>query len=127
MSIAQLQLPGQIQAPNVDWSLLTQIGSQIGNAFGERRRRDELGAALSGLVDTAPENGTSLANVGTANPSMPTPQSNVPRGVRNNNPGNIKDSPFAKSMPGYAGNEGEFAKFETPEHGLGAMDALLTS
>src|ERR1700745_3350557 len=30
----------------------------------------------------------------------------APRGVRNNNPGNIEDGEFAKSQPGYMGSDG---------------------
>lgn len=50
-----------------------------------------------------------------------------PRGIRNQNPGNIEDGPFARSLPGYAGSDGRFAKFDTMEAGQGAMDALLAS
>lgn len=50
-----------------------------------------------------------------------------PRGIRNNNPLNIEDGPFTKSQPGYAGTDGRFAKFETPEHGVAAASALLDS
>lgn len=48
-----------------------------------------------------------------------------PRGIRNNNALNIEDGPFAKSQPGYAGSDGRFAKFQTPEHGASAASALL--
>lgn len=48
-----------------------------------------------------------------------------PRGIRNNNALNIEDGPFAKSQPGYAGSDGRFAKFQTPEHGVSAANALL--
>jgi hypothetical protein len=51
----------------------------------------------------------------------------LPRGVRNNNFGNIEDGSFAQSLPGYKGSDGRFAVFETPEHGMTAMDRLLTS
>lgn len=50
----------------------------------------------------------------------------APRGVRNNNFGNIEDGPFARGLPGYAGGDGRFAVFETPDHGWNAMDVLLT-
>lgn len=53
--------------------------------------------------------------------------SSQPRNVRNNNPGNIEDGPFAKSLPGYKGSDGRFAIFETPEAGAGAQTALLAS
>lgn len=48
-----------------------------------------------------------------------------PRGTRNNNPGNIEDGPFARSLPGYAGTDGRFALFDTPEAGRAANDALM--
>jgi hypothetical protein len=47
------------------------------------------------------------------------------RAAKNNNPGNIIDSEFARSQPGYAGTDGRFARFETPEHGEAAMHGLL--
>jgi hypothetical protein len=49
------------------------------------------------------------------------------RGERNNNFGNIEDGPFARSQPGYVGSDGRFARFETADHGLAAIDALLSS
>lgn len=51
----------------------------------------------------------------------------APRGIRNNNPLNIEDGPFTRSQPGYAGSDGRFAKFQTPEHGVSAANALLDS
>ena len=48
-----------------------------------------------------------------------------PRGIRNANPLNIEDGDFAKSQPGYAGSDGRFAKFQTPEHGVAAANKLL--
>jgi hypothetical protein len=55
------------------------------------------------------------------------PGTNQPRGRPNNNPGNIEDGPFAKSMPGYVGSDGRFAIFNSPQAGLQAMDSLLAS
>jgi len=49
----------------------------------------------------------------------------APRGVRNNNPGNIKDGDFAKSQPGYMGSDGTFAKFDSVANGTSALDNLL--
>lgn len=51
--------------------------------------------------------------------------SGVPRGVRNNNPGNIEDGPFARSLPGYRGSDGRFAIFDSPEAGINAGGELL--
>lgn len=50
-----------------------------------------------------------------------------PRNARNNNPGNIKDGPFARNLPGYKGSDGTFAIFETPETGKDALERLLSS
>jgi nucleoid-associated protein YgaU len=47
----------------------------------------------------------------------------APRGIRNNNPGNIEYGKFARSM-GATGSDGRFAKFPTPEQGIKALGAL---
>jgi len=45
---------------------------------------------------------------------------------RNNNPGNIRDGKFARSLPGYIGTgDGGFAKFATKGDGVNATKALL--
>ncbi len=49
----------------------------------------------------------------------------LPRGIRNNNFGNIEDGPFAQGLPGYVGTDGRFARFDTPEAGFGAHERLL--
>ncbi len=54
-------------------------------------------------------------------------QRNVPRGIRNNNPGNIEDGSFARSQSGYVGSDGRFARYETPEAGAAAASNLLKS
>lgn len=41
------------------------------------------------------------------------------------NPGALKDGAFARSQPGYKGNAGGFATFDTPEHGIAAQESLL--
>lgn len=56
----------------------------------------------------------------------PTPR-NLPRGLRNNNPGNIEDGDFARSQPGYVGSDGRFAIFADPRDGLAAQSTLLKS
>ncbi len=69
-----------------------------------------------------------------ADPSMPAttlvgnnPDYSVPRGIRNNNPLNIEAGGFTQGQPGFAGSDGRFAKFETPEQGTAAASALLDS
>lgn len=66
-------------------------------------------------------------NWGVVMQDAPQNQSNAPRGLRNNNPGNIEDGPFARNLPGYAGTDGRFAKFASLEAGNAAMDKLLQS
>ena len=60
-------------------------------------------------------------------PAATPQQTNLPRGLRNNNPGNIIDGPFAKNLPGYAGTDGKFAKFASLDDGNAAIDRLLQS
>jgi hypothetical protein len=121
MPIRPLQLPDPLVVPRVDFSPLVAIGQNIGNRRREDADRAAESAAFGGVVD---------ALQGT---TPPAPQE-LPRGLRNNNPGNIEDGPLAKSLPGYKGVEpdgpygkGRFAVFDTPENGMGAHDALLLS
>lgn len=51
----------------------------------------------------------------------------LPRGIRNNNPLNIEEGAFTQGQPGFAGSDGRFARFQTPEQGMGAANALLDS
>ncbi len=60
-------------------------------------------------------------------PSFGGGGSGVPRNQRNNNPGNIEDGEFAKSLPGYRGSDGRFAIFDTPDAGRAAQGRLLAS
>jgi hypothetical protein len=49
----------------------------------------------------------------------------LPRGLRNNNQLNIEAGDFTKSIPGFAGSDGRFAKFDSPEGGIMAANKLL--
>lgn len=68
--------------------------------------------------------GETLLQVGGSTPSS---GSGSPRNQRNNNPGNIEDGEFARSLPGYKGSDGRFAIFENPDAGRNAQVALLQS
>jgi len=57
--------------------------------------------------------------------NQPENTSGVPRNVRNHNVGNLIDSRWTRSQPGYVGSDGTFAKFESPEAGYAAADRLL--
>lgn len=49
------------------------------------------------------------------------------RGTRNNNPGNLKDGPFARRQPGYKGADSDgFAIFADPSQGAKAQERLLS-
>src|SRR5882672_3064802 len=145
MAIAPLQLPGPLIVPQLDFSPLDKIG----DAYVKNQERQREAAAFGGLVESIPTRGepttptmpiavpgaprsstSSYQRIPGYEPSTASagpPGGQLPRGLRNNNPGNIEDGQLAKSLPGYAGSDGRFAKFDTPENGLGAMDALLTS
>lgn len=48
------------------------------------------------------------------------------RGERNNNPGNLRASAFAKRQPGYIGSDSSnFAQYDTVENGIRAQEVLL--
>ena len=93
-------------------------------------RPKNLGEAPVAIVPRQQTNGVSLGDVAASNELSAAPQSDIgaatqPRSVRNNNPGNIVDGPFAQRMPGYKGTDGQFAIFATPEAGANATDVNL--
>lgn len=68
-------------------------------------------------------NGASTEGGGPAS----TGGASAPRSVRNNNPGNLKATPFTRSQPGYAGvDNAGYAIFNSPEDGLSAQTQLLS-
>lgn len=75
----------------------------------------------------APLPGQTSFSEGTAFDSPKTADASLPRGIRNNNPLNIEAGDFTKSQPGFTGSDGRFAKFEKPEQGVAAANALLDS
>ena len=52
-------------------------------------------------------------------------KSGLPRGIRNNNPGNIEDNGTA--WKGYTGNDGRYVIFDHPEYGIRAMNRILNT
>lgn len=61
-------------------------------------------------------------------PAAPQGDKSAPRGKRNNNPGNMRISPWVKKQPGYVGDDGEgYAVFETTQQGIDAQHRLLTN
>lgn len=48
------------------------------------------------------------------------------RGIRNNNPGNLRATPFAKRQPGYTGSDDQnFAQFSSMDAGVRAQETLI--
>ncbi len=78
-----------------------------------------------GIFDN-PEDATAYAdNLHKQQENMYTPSNGDTRGVRNNNPGNIRIS--SNKWVGQTGDDGAFAKFATPEHGIRALGKNLLS
>lgn len=121
MAIAPLQLPNALTVPQLDWSGLDKIG----DAFMRRNERERENQAFEQVVNgIGADQPAAPAMPGTVAPGTAPPT--APRGIRNNNIGNIKDGPFAKMQAGYKGADPEgHAIFETPQHGAQAMDSLL--
>ena len=93
------------------------------------------------VEDPASDDGTSATPQASSSPasgpaatspaakSTPTQASKNPgtgsRANRNNNPGNIESGKFTKGQLGYAGSDGRFAIFDTPQAGRNAQISLL--
>ena len=58
-------------------------------------------------------------------PAPPASPASAPRGIRNNNPLNIEAGSFTQGLPGYAGSDGRFARFDQPQQGIDAASKLL--
>lgn len=106
----------QIQAKKVEFKEATAKATAQ-NAVGEnylqvRQQNGELSDTVAGSRRAVAGGGESAAD--------------GPRGVRNNNPGNLEAS-SSNPWVGQTGSDGRFAKFETPEHGIRALGRNLIS
>lgn len=101
----------------VDKALVDSTGRPLYTApqYQSVGRTDRLVETRPGMVGGAPQDGGAA------------PATGGTRADRNANPGNIEDGPFARSQPGYAGSDGRFARFDSPEAGQAAQVALLQS
>ncbi|HCM7359895.1 TPA: hypothetical protein N3288_002354 [Klebsiella aerogenes] len=108
--------PEQIQAKKIEFkekvadSALSQWSAENSIAFIQSNGE---------LSDTAAGSRRAVAGGGEAS-------ADGPRGVRNNNPGNLEAS-SSNPWVGQTGSDGRFAKFETPEHGIRALGRNLLS
>src|SRR3546814_5331772 len=54
------------------------------------------------------------------------PYTTLFRSVRNNNPGNLRDSPFTRQLPGYQGADADgFAVFDRSEEHTSELQSLM--
>lgn len=85
----------------------------------------DIAKAASGGAGAAPTDAAKTAPgvIGAAS-TYATSSKTGPRGIRNNNPGNIKAGKFAAEM-GAVGSDGTFAIFRSPEDGLNALRELM--
>ncbi|MBV0363921.1 hypothetical protein [Klebsiella quasipneumoniae] len=108
--------PEQIQAKKVEFKEKVADGAlsqwSANNAIGFIQSNGELSDTAAGSRRAAAGGGEASAD--------------GPRGVRNNNPGNLEAS-SSNPWVGQTGSDGRFAKFETPEHGIRALGRNLIS
>lgn len=109
----------------------TKATIEFTSSMVDKFQNSKIGQWLIGKATDAIEYGMST-NVAKAAPSVvkaastyATSSKTGPRGIRNNNPGNIKAGKFAAEM-GAVGSDGTFAIFRTPEDGLNALRELMT-
>lgn len=106
----------QIQAKKVEFKEKVADGAlsqwSANNAIGFIQSNGELSDTVAGSRRAVAGGGESAAD--------------GPRGVRNNNPGNLEAS-SSNPWVGQTGSDGRFAKFETPEHGIRALGRNLIS
>lgn len=106
----------QIQAKKVEFKEKVADGAlsqwSVNNAIGFIQSNGELSDTVAGSRRAVAGGGESVAD--------------GPRGVRNNNPGNLEAS-SSNPWVGQTGSDGRFAKFETPEHGIRALGRNLIS
>lgn len=106
----------QIQAKKVEFKEKVADGAlsqwSANNAIGFIQSNGELSDTVAGSRRAVAGGGESTAD--------------GPRGVRNNNPGNLEAS-SSNPWVGQTGSDGRFAKFETPEHGIRALGRNLIS
>lgn len=76
----------------------------------------------------APPSGGASANSMPSSASTPSNLSGInphARGMQNNNPGNLESNAWTQKLPGYVGTDGRFAKFDTLDNGMAALDRNL--
>lgn len=81
--------------------------------------------ALSAMAATTPVSRVSIASTAGEDPTpAPGAAGGQPRGIRNNNPGNIEYS-VVNQWQGQIGSDGRFSKFSSPVYGIRALFKIL--
>jgi hypothetical protein len=124
-------LPKWLKTPGLGLALLSHTEDLNGGEeawLAERDRREKLGLSIPPADwKKSKEYQDSVKNEGKQEYKHPATFSlSMPRGLRNNNPGNIEYGDFAKRM-GAVGSDGRFAIFDSLEKGKQATDSLLES
>lgn len=91
----------------------------------QRAAAQSLALPLNGAQSPVPA--TADASAPQMTPSVPPQSPSGPAHGAPNNPGNLIDNAWTRSLPGYAGPSGRFASFSTPEAGVSALEANLGS
>lgn len=104
------------------------LGRTIAKTLAFFGNKDAADAVASEERTTPPAAVPSKPSTVTTAPARPAPNKNDPRGIRNNNPGNIEYGNFAANQ-GAIGREeqGRFAVFKDAQAGIDALVALLRS
>lgn len=100
---------------------------QSGNAdlIEADAKKQAIADAMLALQGGAPAAAPVVAPAPATVVPAPAADTSAPRGIRNNNPLNIEAGTFTAGLPGYAGSDGRFARFETPDQGVAAADRLI--
>lgn len=98
------------------------LAAVAGLMFASRANASETGAVPVTTPTTGGNTAPTTKPTTTEKPPV-TVSGPVPRGIRNNNPGNIKKS--ASPWVGKVGNDGTFEIFDTAQNGIRAMGRLL--
>jgi len=105
--------PEQIQAKKIEFKEATArqaVENQLGASYMDFMQRNGEPSDLGGAMRVPSVGGGSTGDA---------------RGIRNNNPGNIRKS--GEKWQGQTGDDGDFVQFATPEHGIRALSRNLLS
>lgn len=116
----QVNEQGQATADQMTLAI-NQFAAAVGDFAGAAPSVQEMLAAWAGSA------GKAAGLPGSSNAALPGTKaaSGGARGLRNNNPGNVKYGPFAKSMGASGADSGGFAIFPTMDQGADAARKLI--